>query len=188
MPVSLSSLYAPTAAAIVTAGTAAGWGSNQPQWALITSSTSNANSYTFNSISGYRYLRIVIKDYTCSQNPNLQFNGSSTGYSSDQHAILPGEGPRTNQDVNSDKIYLNHMTPQSTTHSGGTIDIFDVNTSLPMKRVESRLLMYTSYSNTLAVQNAVGFWKNTNPITSVVFNANITFNAGSHGIFLYGAN
>lgn len=170
-------------------GTSAGWGSNQPQWTLITSSTTNASSYTFNSISGYRYLRIIVKDYTCSQNPNVTFNGVTTGYSGDIIANIDGNNfPKVEQNINSTQIYLNFNSPQSTNHSGGTIDIFDVNTSLPVKRVESRLAMYTSYSNTLAIQEAVGYWKNTNPITSVVFNANITFNAGSNGIFLYGAN
>ena len=191
MPVSLSSLYAPTAAAIVTAGTAAGWGSLEPQWTLITSSTTAASSYTFSSISGYRMIRIVIKDPdNTGGNLKITFNGSTSGYSGSYVGVKDGTSSHpTASNINSDAIYLTRYNMTTGNHAGGFIDVYEVNTTLPYKRVKSTFVSNASVASDV-ITEADGTWKNTNAITSILIsNINVSqWNTTSGGIAIYGAN
>jgi len=191
MPVSLSSLYAPTAADIVTAGSAAGWGSPEPAWTLISASTTAAASYTFSSISGYRMIRIVIKDIdNTGGSLKITFNGSTSAYSGWYVGVKDGSSSHpTASNIVSDAIYLTRYNMTTGNHAGGFIDIYDVNTSLPYKRVKSTFVSNASVASDVITQ-ADGTWKNTGAITSILIsNINVSqFNTPSGGIAIYGAN
>ena len=175
---------AASAGITVAEGSAAGWGATQPQWNLITSTTSIANTYTFNSISGYRYLKLIAMDFTTTgTSPLLTFNSVTSGYTSAGYG--QGETGSIAQNINSDGIYLSSIFMAANSVFGGTINIFDVNTSLPVKRVESEFHFPTGNG----AQTGVGLFKNSSAITSISIRLNISsFQAASGGLFLYGAN
>jgi hypothetical protein len=181
---------APSSGISVADGTSAGWSSGEPSWELITSSTSTGATVTFSSISGYRYLRLLVREYQGGSNIKVTFNSSNSGYTHMQKGILSGGSSfAITSYTNSDAFYLSYYSPTNGyTHPGGWVDIFDVNTSLPYKSIAS----HGSYINSSQGEHQTenwGTWKNTSEITSLTLTLNSTGYGGTAGgLALYGAN
>ena len=178
MAVSLSSLYAPVA--------------GEPKWTLISASTTTGASVTFSGISGYRYLRLMIRDYTSGTNttPKVQVNSATTGYSQIQHVLRDSTSNFGVTNYNdADAHYIAYSTASSGyAHNGGFVDFNDVNTSLPYKEIKSYFSSINS-SQGEGHASSRGTWKNTNAITSITVTLYSTsFSANDGGLALYGAN
>ena len=183
----------PVAAGItVSDGNSAGWGSTEPQWTSIATSTTTGASVTFSGISGYRYLRLYIRDYVSgtSTTPRVQVNSTTTGYSLLQHAFRDNASNIlvTNYG-DSDAHYIAYYTATSSyNHNGGFVDFYNVNTSLPYKEIEGHFGSINGSSGEAHCMSR-GTWKNTSAITSITVTLYSTsFATNSGGLALYGAN
>lgn len=187
----VSSLVPAAAGITVAEGTAAGWSSGEPDWTLIATSTTTGTSTTFSGISGYRYLKLYVRDYANNTNttPRVTFNSTSTGYSQSINFLIDGGTQYYNHNADSDAYYIAYnVTSTGYTHNGGWLEISDVNTSLPYKTLKSHGHFINS-STGGGHASSWGTWKNTSAITSLTVTLySSAFSSNSGGIALYGAN
>jgi hypothetical protein len=193
MPVSLSSLYAPTAATVATAVAAAvptisainsSVASNAPSpfsWTVITNTVANgsATSYTFSSLSGYRYYRLIFEVSLPASAFNVRLNGDG-GNNYTRTFFGYSSGGVTGSFEQNQSFMLQASTNSGLMHGDLTIENA---TSTVYKIIKG-----TTSSNANFHINHFGIWRNTAAVTSIlVFSDNNNITNGSR-ITLLGAN
>lgn len=141
-----------------------------------TTLNSNTTEITFNSISGYTDIVVImtVKNTTVNfASPRLRFNGdSSSNYSNN---IMRGNGssPSATRQNNDDAISLGNITSTSTAVIIAHIN--DYATTNKFKSVISR-----TNNTDDQVSASSGTWRNTAAITSITINAQVNqFSTGS---------
>jgi hypothetical protein len=201
MPVSLSSLYAPTAAAIVTAGNTAGWNLGAGQLELISEykTTTKTNSITISSIpQTYRNLIIDWNGLDTlgvgSHNIRLRMNNDTNSNHSESGWMNNAAGTTVpiNYGISGDGFFIGqvpNVTGGQQSHGRITMENY---TSTDAKIGHGNTTYYSAQDIT-KVWNRLSFrtGSTTNPITSVTFIAGAGNNLGmadnnSSGIRIYG--
>jgi hypothetical protein len=193
MPISLSSLYAPTAATVATAVAGAvptisainsSVASNAPSpfsWTVITNTVANgtATSYTFSSLSGYKYYRLIFEVSLPSSALCVRLNGDSA--SSYSRSFFGYSSGSITGSFEQNQTFL----LQASTNSGlmyGDLTIENATATV------YKIIKGITSSNGNFHINHLGIWRNTAAVTSIsVFSDNNNIaNAGR--ITLLGAN
>lgn len=193
MPISLSSLYAPTAATVATAVAGAvptisainsSVASNAPSpfsWTVITNTVANgtATSYTFSSLSGYKYYRLIFEVSLPASAINVRLNGDG-GSSYTRSFFGYSTGGITGTFEQNQSFMLQASTTSGLMHGDLTIE----NASATVYKI----IKGTTASNSNFYINHFGIWRNTAAVTSIsVFSDNNNI-ANASRITLLGAN
>lgn len=206
MPISLSSLYAPTAATVATAVAGA-----VPTTAGITSivqanagspyggtwtylgyvNPNGTNTATFTGLSSYKYLKLTWIGAASSTSADmwLKINGDNANNFGWWYLI---SASNTNAYASGDAVYsymdICAISTTSALTNNGTIEIRHSNSSGP----KSINLDTTFYNGAAYHRKGEGLWNNTNAISSLAITlSNSTFSMSTgniRGFYLWGGN
>lgn len=184
-----------TLAAIASTGNSNNWNAGSITWTQIGYSTNTATSYTYSSISGYKYLKLVVGPVVWNTSTIFQvrFNGdTNSNYSQFAIGFRDGTTMKTNSPYTA--TYYNGQPENNQTQSSQTsmwtITISNVNNTINQKLIESFSHYYESSARTVA--DGRGLWNSGGAaLTSVtVTNSAATSFVwqGTNGISLWGGN